>query len=131
MKNTLLKLLPLLSLAVVYPILALADTVLVTDPCAADFGFIHILCRLQILINYVVPVLVALGVLYFVWGVVQYVIGDSEEAKKKGRDHIVAGIIGLAVIISLWGLVYIVVNTFGTDAPGPTNSDLYNLLPHN
>mgnify|MGYP001562450784 CR=1 FL=1 len=65
------------------------------------------------LLNAVVPVIVMLGVVYFVWGVVQYVIADSEEAKKGGKDRIVYGIIGLAIIVSLWGLVSILVTTFG------------------
>lgn len=65
------------------------------------------------LLNSVIPVLIALGLVYFVWGVVQYVIADAEEAKKSGKDRIIYGIIGLAVITSLWGLVNIVIKTFG------------------
>jgi len=48
--------------------------------------------------------LLALGVVYFVWGVVTYVIASDEEAKKTGRDRIIYGIIGLAVIIGVWVL---------------------------
>jgi hypothetical protein len=68
------------------------------------------------ILNSIVPVLVALGIVYFVWGVVQYVIADGEEAKKKGKDRIIYGVIGFAVIVSLWGLVNIVVNTFFSDS---------------
>ncbi len=72
-----------------------------------------ILCKISKLINTVIPVLLALGVLYFVWGVVQYVMASEEEAKKKGRDRMIFGIIGLVVIVSMWGLVGILINTFG------------------
>ena len=72
-----------------------------------------LLCRFGQLFNAVVPVLIALGVLYFVWGVVIYVISSDEEAKKAGRDRIIYGIIGLAVIIGVWGLVNFLRNTFG------------------
>lgn len=72
-----------------------------------------LLCRIGQFINSVVPVLIALAVLVFVWGVVMYVISSDEEAKKKGRDRIIFGIIGLAVIIGLWGLVNLLRNTFG------------------
>ena len=72
-----------------------------------------LLCRFGQLFNAVVPVLIALGVLYFVLGVVIYVISSDEEAKKAGRDRIIYGIIGLAVIIGLWGLVNVLRNTFG------------------
>ena len=78
-------------------------------------GIGDIICKFGSILNSLIPVLIALGVLYFVWGVVNYVIGDDEEAKKKGRDRIIYGIIGLAVIIGLWGLVNLVVRTFNLD----------------
>lgn len=72
------------------------------------------------LLELVVPILVLLGVVYFVWGVVRYVIADGEEAKKRGKDIMIWGIIGLAVIVGLWGLVAILVNTFNLDATVPS-----------
>jgi Type IV secretion system pilin len=72
-----------------------------------------LLCRFGQLFNSIVPVLIALGVLFFVWGVVQYVIADDEEAKSAGRNRMIYGIIGLAVIIGVWGLVNFLRNTFG------------------
>jgi|SRR3989338_1429411 len=71
------------------------------------------------LLNSLIPILVALGVVYFVWGVVRYVIADGEEAKSRGRDNIIYGLIGLAVIIGLWGLVNIVVTTFNLRGAAP------------
>lgn len=72
-----------------------------------------LLCRFGQLFNAVIPVLIALGVLYFVWGVITYVMAGDEEAKSAGRDRIIFGIIGLAVIIGVWGLVNFLRNTFG------------------
>lgn len=85
-----------------------------SSKCPTDIsGFKDIICKMSEILNSLIPFLVLLGVLYFVWGVINYVIADEEEAKKKGRDRMVYGIIGLVVIVSLWGLVYIVVDTFG------------------
>jgi len=72
-----------------------------------------IICQLQQILNSAIPLLLALGVVYFIWGVVRFMISDSEEAKTKGKDQIIYGIVGLAVIIGLWGLVNIITNTFG------------------
>lgn len=102
---------------------------MIIDYCGGLSGLSYILCKISELLNSVLPVLVALGVVYFVWGVVRYVIGDSEEAKKKGRDNIIFGVIGLAVIIGLWGLVYIVVDTFNIGDVAPARGALQNLLP--
>lgn len=101
--------------------------------CFGLDGLDYTICRLQGLLNSVVPLLITLGVVYLVWGIVQYVIGDSDEAKTKGRDKIIYGIIGLVIIVGLWGLVYIVFNTFGLnrDNYAPTPMELNNLLPQN
>ncbi len=99
----LIKFIPVASLLVFFPFVASAQEV---------GGLSGLLVRINNLLGAVVPVLVALGVVYFIWGVVQYFIGDSEEAKSAGRDRIIYGIIGLAVIISVWGLVYLLADTF-------------------
>ena len=86
----------------------------------APSGIGGLLFKVHQILNTIIPVLVALGVVYFVWGVITYVISSEEEAKKAGKNKIIYGIIGLAVIVSLWGLVNIVVNTFdigGASAP--------------
>lgn len=75
-----------------------------------------IITTIQNILNSIIPVLVALGVVYFVWGVVQYFIADAEEAKKTGKDRIIYGVIGLAIIVSLWGIVNLITNTFFTEA---------------
>lgn len=74
-----------------------------------------LLCRVGQLLNAIIPVLIALGVVYFVWGVITYVISNDEEAKTTGRNRVIAGLIGLAVIIGLWGLVSLLRNTFNLD----------------
>ena len=98
------------------PLVVLAQTTGGT-PTSCQSGTITtiqgLLCKFSEILNAVLPVLIALGVVYFVWGVVTYVIASDEEAKKTGRNRIILGIIGLAVIIGLWGLVAILKNTFG------------------
>lgn len=74
-------------------------------------------CRLGQIFAAVIPVFISLAVVLFVWGVVMYVIASDEEAKKRGKDKMIYGIIGLAVIIAMWGFVKILTNTFGLSAP--------------
>lgn len=96
------------------PVVALAQVT--TNPTAFtcnNDNLWGLLCKIGNLLNAIVPVLIALGVVFFVWGVITYVISSDEEAKAKGRTNMIYGIIGLAVIVGLWGLVRIVGNTFG------------------
>lgn len=86
-----------------------------------------LLTGIQQLLNTIVPILILLGVVYFVWGVVKFMIADSEEAKTKGKDQIIYGLIGFTVIIGLWGLVNIVVNSLGFGA-GQLNAPTVNNL---
>ena len=70
----------------------------------------------------VIPVLITLAVVYFIWGVIQYTIGTDEEAKKKARSKIIQGLIGLFVIVAFWGIIRLVTNTFGV-GPEQLNSN--------
>jgi|SRR3989344_2121440 len=98
------------------PVVALAQTT-GGVPTVCSGGAITtvqgVLCKIAEIFGAVIPVLIALGVIYFIWGVITYVIASDEEAKKAGRDRMIYGIIGLAVIVAVWGLVKILTNTFG------------------
>ena len=62
-----------------------------------------------------VPLILALAVLAFVWGVFRFFIVDTEKAKDEGRDLMLYGLIGFVVIISFWGIVNLLVDTVGLD----------------
>jgi hypothetical protein len=65
----------------------------------------------------VIPLIFALAIVSFIWGVVQYVINNDEESKKaKGKQFMIWGIIALSVMVSVWGLVKILGNTFNIDS---------------
>lgn len=62
----------------------------------------------------IIPLLVSLAIMVFIYGVITYIISaDDEEKRKVGRSYILYGIIGIFVIVSVWGLVNILSNTFG------------------
>ena len=114
MKKNLLRfsLFILLALIIVSPVTVFAQNTGVSA-CNTFTGIEKILCQIGKILNSIIPLLLALGMIYFIWGVVQYVIGGDEENKKKGRDHIIYGLIGLSVMVGVWGLVNIVIKTFG------------------
>ena len=79
----------------------------------------HVICIAGNILDTLIPILIVLGIVYFVYGVVTYVIAKDEEMKKRGKDKIIYGIIGLVVIVAMWGLVGIITKTFGLS--GTTN----------
>ncbi|MEI6280396.1 MAG: pilin [bacterium] len=104
MKKNLQKFVYIFCLIALFPVVTFAQT---------TGGLIGAIGKIQQILSAALPLLISIGVVYFVWGMVQYFIGDGEEAKKTGRDRILYGIIGLAVIVSIWGIVNLVVATFG------------------
>ena len=81
------KLISLLGLAFVFsPVLALAQglgTSGSSSTCSTNVQNIgDVICRIGSILNSIIPVLIVLGVVYFVWGVVSYVMASEEEAKK-------------------------------------------------
>lgn len=66
-----------------------------------------------LLMDSVVPLLVALAVAGFVWGIIKYFLNpDNEEKRKEGKTFMFWGLVTLFVIVSIWGLVAIFSNTF-------------------
>ena len=94
---------------------AVASTVgckLIINPKLGDL-FKYVTC---IISDSVIPLIFALALAMFVWGVVQYVINTDEEAKKaKGKQFMIWGIIALTVMVCVWGLVHVIGNTFGIE----------------
>ena len=75
-----------------------------------------IICQLTSLAQAVVPVLVALALLFFVWGLAQWILNMSDTDKhKEGKERMIWGLVALFVIMSVAGLVAILQATFFGD----------------
>lgn len=82
--------------------------------------------RITQVLNLVIPFLVLLATVIFIWGIVKYITaGGDEQRLKEAKNIIIWGIIALAVMVSVWGLVYVLIDAlFGTTKlpgiPGPS-----------
>lgn len=76
------------------------------------------------LLDAVVPLLMALAIVGFIYGLIKYFLNpDSEEKRKDGKNFMLWGLVSLFVMVSIWGLVSIFSNTFlptGTRTVVPT-----------
>jgi hypothetical protein len=78
------------------------------------FGFLETLGNLIALAT---PVVAALAVLYFFWGLAEYVLRSGDEKKKEeGRNIMIWGVVALFVMISVWGLIRVLQETFDLDS---------------
>lgn len=69
-----------------------------------------------------IPILITAGLIYFIYGVVRYVIASDADDREKAKSIVTRGIIGLFVVISVWGLIGIIQSTFGIGSGGSLNS---------
>ncbi|OHA59893.1 MAG: hypothetical protein A2589_02530 [Candidatus Vogelbacteria bacterium RIFOXYD1_FULL_46_19] len=73
-------------------------------------------------LNDLIPLLIGIAVIVFLWGVVKYVIAGSDSTKRKEGGALMAyGILAIFVMISVWGLVNILVDTLDLNTNIPTD----------
>lgn len=77
----------------------------------------NMLQKFTMIINALMPFIVALAVLFFMWGVFQFVKSSgNEDDVTEGRNRMIYGIIAIFVMVSVWGLVNLLDNTFRLDS---------------
>ena len=76
--------------------------------------------------NVLIPFIIGIGFLVFVWGMFQYFIvgGANDESKEKGKSLMIYATLGFLLIIVFWG----VVNLLATST-GMNNQNIKPLLP--
>jgi succinate dehydrogenase/fumarate reductase cytochrome b subunit len=68
----------------------------------------------ELIINPLIGLLFALAVIYFLYGVFQFIANqENEEKKTAGKSHMLWGIIGITIMMGVWVILGIVLNTFG------------------
>ena len=85
-----------------------------TTTFQASQGIKGVICYAGYLLNLIIPLLVGLALVVFIYGVLVYVINaSSDDKRKEGTKFMLYGIIGLFVMVSVWGLVNVLGSTFG------------------
>lgn len=68
------------------------------------------------LITQLIPLMIAIGVLYFIWGLVSFIASaDDEAARASAKMKMVWGIVALFVIVGVWGFVALLQQFTGVD----------------
>ncbi len=86
------------------------------DVCSAPLNNVSAVLNLLgcIIRKSLIPLLVLISVVVFIYGVVKYIggAGDSKN-REEGRNFMIYGIVALFVMVSVWGFVSILQGTFG------------------
>ena len=98
-----------------FPMLALAAEVT---------NFDSLFNKLESILDRVLPFIMAIAVIYFVYNALMYMIAADEEKKGEAKSKMIYGIIGLFVMVSVWGLVNIIGGTFSLNKSTPGLPDI-------
>ncbi len=86
------------------------------DATAGNFGILlqNILTFTN---NVLIPFILGIGFLVFVWGMFQYFIagGANDEAKEKGKSLMIYATLGFLLIIVFWGIINLLAQSTGLD----------------
>ena len=90
-------------------------------------GILGLLAQAEDLINRIIPFIIALAVLWFLWGIFRFItnVGDPDK-RKEATGMILWGVVGLFVMVSVWGLVNILVRSVNLDNTAPNAPGLPN-----
>lgn len=83
------------------------------------------------ILNPIILLLFAVALVYFVFGVLQYLVAAKSDpaAIQKGASHMGWGLFGMFVMISIFSFMKIIINSFPVDSK--TQDSVNKVLPLN
>ena len=84
----------------------------------------------RVIINPLIVFLFALAVVYFVYGLVKYLLTpDNEEIRTSSKSHMLWGIFGMFIMIAVFGIMNILLKTVGEENIKINNGDYTVKVP--
>lgn len=85
----------------------------------------------QNIINPIIIILFAIATVYFVFGILEYLVKSRTDpsAVKAGATHMGWGLFGMFIMVSVFGLLQLIVNTLPIDTD--TKENVNRVLPLN
>jgi hypothetical protein len=81
------------------------------------------------IVNLLLPIVFALILLAFFWGLAQFVFSGAKDAQDKGKHLMLWSVIALFIAASIWGIVNILQSLFGVDDVESINAPSVPGLP--
>ena len=75
-----------------------------------------------LIINPLITFLLALAVVYFLYGVFEFIAnGTNDEKKTVGKSHMLWGVVGITIMMGVWFILGLILNTFDITNIDPEN----------
>ena len=80
----------------------------------------------RLIVNPLIALLFALALMFFLYGVFEFLANsDNEEKKTKGKSHMIWGIIGITIMMGVWTILNIILNTFNLNDVNPEQGTVH------
>lgn len=77
------------------------------------------------IINPLIGLLFALAIVYFLYGVYEFIVNQaSEEKKTAGKQHMIWGVVGITIMMSVWTILSVVLSTINVKGIDLQNSKI-------
>jgi uncharacterized membrane protein YidH (DUF202 family) len=74
----------------------------------------------KLIINPLILLLFALALVFFLYGVFEFISNsENEEKKTKGKSHMIWGIIGITIMMGVFTIMHIILNTLNITGINP------------
>ena len=74
----------------------------------------------RLIVNPLIMLLFALAVVYFLYGVFEFISNqENEEKKTTGKSHMILGIIGIVIMMGVFTILNIIMRTFNIEGINP------------
>jgi uncharacterized membrane protein YidH (DUF202 family) len=115
----------ILSGTFIFPIIALAQTGIADSDKGGDFGTL-LGNLLKFANNTLIPFIIGIGFLVFVFGMFRYFIagGANDEAKASGKSLMIYATLGFVLIIVFWGVINLLSSSTGLDGENIDKTDI-------
>jgi len=93
---------------------------------AALGGARALLQEIHSLLGLVVPILLALSMIYFFWGIGQFILKDAgnDQTRESGKKKMIWGIVALFVFLSIYGILNFIGDMIGIRPGTPVQVQL-------
>lgn len=82
----------------------------------------------RVIINPLIILLFSLAVVYFVYGLVKYLLSpDNEEVRKTSKSHMLWAVVGMFIMIAVFGIMNIILKTIGEKNINLDNTGNYTI----
>lgn len=95
-------------------------------------GFTDLMLNIGAFINtYLIPFVLMIGFVVFVWGMFKYFIAGAadEEARGNGKSLMIYAVLAFVLILSFWGLINFLTSSVGLEGQTLLNTPSAEVVP--